>query len=86
MITKKLLHDILTLHNKFINNKGIITSISVYNVYTIWVCCSIRLWSLKEDGSLDKYIDGINCDIRNKEDFIKYKKIIDNQIVKLLNK
>lgn len=90
MITKKLIHDIQTWLNSLYDfdkpndekNKHIISSIQ--NFAFRFICINIRIWSLRTDGSLYLVHGSYSTNIRNTEDFIKFKNevnpTIDNYI------
>ena len=50
MVSKKLIHDITTFHNTFIDIKGITTGISVFNTNTFFISVGIKLWSFNDCG------------------------------------
>ena len=85
MVNKKLIHDITTFHNKFINIKGIVTNVNVFNTNDFFISVNIKLWSFNEFG-LTKVIIGVYDNIHNYKEFEIYKENVRNKIVPLLNK
>ena len=90
MITKKLIYEIQIWLNSLYDfknkdndkNEHIISSIE--NFAFRFIDVSIRIWSLRTDGSLYSVCGSYNKTIRNTEDFIEFKNevnsIIDNDI------
>ena len=85
MVTKKLVKDITTFHNTFINIKGITASITVFNGSTFFISVNIKLWTFNDCG-LEDVIMGVSDNIHNYKDFEIYKENVRNKIVPLLNK
>ena len=85
MITKKLIHDISTFHNTFIDVEGIIIKVDIYNATTSFIMVSIKLWSFNDGGLID-VIEGVTDNIHNYKEFERYKENVRNKIVPLLNK
>ena len=96
MITKKLIHEIQTWLNSIYNfdkpnderNRHIISS--VQNFAFKFIDVNIRIWSLRDDGSLYSVEANYNKNIKNREDFIEFKNkvnsTINNYIKKVINK
>lgn len=90
MITKKLMHDIQTWLNSFYDfddrfnyrNSHIITHLE--NFAFRFISVSIRIWSLREDGSLHTVIQSYSCNIKNKEEFKEFKDRVDSGIDKYI--
>lgn len=86
MITKKLMHDIQTWLNSFYDfndrfnyrNNHIITNLE--NFAFRFISVSIRIWSLREDGSLLAVIQSYSDNIKSEEDFKKFKDRVDSGI------
>ena len=86
MITKKLMHDIQTWLNSFYDfdnkfnyrNNHIITNLE--NFAFRFIDVSIRIWSLRTDGSLYSVCGNYNKTIRNTEDFIEFKNEVNSTI------
>lgn len=80
MITKKLLHDIVTFCNNYIDNKNIIISVIKYPTF---INATIDVWTIYNNviqnhiGSIYYYIDDIN-------DFNNFKEKVLNQLPLLL--
>lgn len=85
MITKRLIHDITTFYNTFINIKGITTSISVFNANNFFINVNIKLWSFNECGLKDVIV-AVTDNIHNYKEFEIYKENVRNKIVPLLKK
>ena len=90
MITKKLMHDIQTWFNSFYDfnnrfnyrNNHIITHLE--NFAFRFISVSIRIWSLRKDGTLLEVIQSYSDNIRSKEDFKKFKDRVDSGIDKYI--
>ena len=88
MITKKLMHDIQTWFNSFYDfndifnyrNNHIITSLE--NFAFRFISVNIRIWTLREDGSLYAVIQSYSDNIKSEEDFKKFKDRVDSGIDK----
>lgn len=86
MITKKLIQDIQSWANSLYNfknkdddrNKHIICSVE--NFAFNFVCVSIRIWSLRIDGSLHSICKGYNKNIKSNKDFIEFKNEVNSTI------
>lgn len=80
MITKQLMHDIITFCNNYIDNKNIILSITKYSTY---LSINFNVWTTNNDviqnciGSLFSYIYNI-------DDFKYFKQKILKELPKLL--
>lgn len=80
MITKQLMHDIITFCNNYIDNKNIIISITKY---TRFIDVTISVWSIT-NGVIDKNIGNINSYIEDIDAFNKFKEKVLNQLPLLL--
>lgn len=80
MITKKLMHDIITFCNNYIDNKNIVIHISKYPNF---LGIDFNIWILVENH-MDKYIGGVSGNIHNEKEFIEFKQIILEKLPKLL--
>ena len=81
MITKKLVHDIITFCNNYIDNKNIVFKVAKFPEY---IYISIDVCDLCKNNSIDCCIGTINNCIQNKEEFIKYKQKVLEELPKLL--
>lgn len=81
MITKKLLHDIITFCNNYIDNKNILFTI---DKYTTFVNVGISVWTIDNHDIIDKSIGTINSYINNIDDFKKFKEKVLNQLPLML--
>ena len=81
MITKKLLHDIITFCNNYIDNKNILFDI---NKYTTFMNVSISVWSLYNTGMINNQIGTITLYIDNVDDFKYFKQKVLEELPKLL--
>ena len=81
MITKKLIHDIITFCNNYIDNKNIIFRMAKFPEY---IYISVDVCKLCKNNVIDCCIGRIEDYIHNKEEFIKYKQEVLNQLPKLL--
>ncbi len=81
MITKQLMHDIITFCNSYIDNKNIIISITKYSKF---IDVGINVWTINDDGFIDKNIGTINSYINDTNDFKKFKEKVLNQLPLLL--
>lgn len=90
MITKKLMHDIQTWFNSLYDfddrfnyrNSHIITRLE--NFAFRFISVGIRIWSLREDGSLNTVIQSYSCNIRSEEEFKEFKDRVDSGIDKYI--
>lgn len=90
MITKKLTHDIQTWLNSLYDfkdifnyrNSHIITNLE--NFAFRFISVNIRIWSLREDGSLHTVIQSYSCNIKSKEEFKEFKDRVDSGIDKYI--
>lgn len=90
MITKKLMHDIQSWFNSFYDfkdrfnyrNSHIITNLE--NFAFRFISVSIRIWSLREDGSLHTVIQSYSANIKSKEEFKEFKDRVDSGIDKYI--
>ena len=75
MITKQLVHDIVTFFNNYIENKYVMCNLGIY---TGFISCHISIWSLSKKGYIGECVHAYNTDIRDDNDFIEYKrKVLD---------
>ncbi len=81
MITKKLMHDIITFCNNYINNDNIVITIGKYATYSY---IDIGVWTLDKNKYIDKYIGGISTHIHNEEELNKFKETIEDKLSSLL--
>lgn len=90
MITKKLMHDIQTWLNSLYDfndifnyrNNHIITNLENFGFRFIYV--SVRIWSLKEDGTLLTAIQSYSANIKSKEEFKDFKDKVNSGIDKYI--
>lgn len=80
MITKKLLHDIITFCNSYIDNKNILFYIAKYPCF---ISIEIEVWTVLNNVIDDKR-GGISENIHNEKEFIKFKETVLNQLPLLL--
>lgn len=80
MITKQLMHDIITFCNNYIDNKNIILSITKYSTY---LSVSFNVWTIS-DNTLQKCIGSVLSYIHNIDDFKKFKEKVLKELPKLL--
>lgn len=81
MITKKLLHDIVTFCNNYIDNKNITFGIDKYLTF---IAVSINAWSINNKGLIDNLIGTINLHIHDIDDFNQFKQKVLNQLPSIL--
>lgn len=81
MITKKLMHDIITFCNNYIDNENIVIGIVKYSTF---ISATINVWTIKSSGIINKNIGTINHYISDIDDFKKFKEKILNQLPLLL--
>ena len=81
MITKKLLHDIITFCNNYIDNNNIVFDITKYPKF---VNIAIGVWTTNSVGIIDKSIGTISSYIVDIDDFNKFKQKALNQLPLLL--
>lgn len=82
MITKKLMKDVVTFCNKYVDNKNIVISIAKYPTF---IDVSIHVWNLDKSkitindvvGSISQYVD-------TEEGLNKFKEKVSNQLPLLL--
>lgn len=80
MITKKLLHNIITFCNNYIDNKNILFSIVKYPCF---ISIEIEVWTVLNNAINDRR-GGIFENIHNEKEFIKFKERVLNQLPLLL--
>ena len=80
MITKKLMHNVITFCNNYIDNDNIAISV---NKYPTFLSIYFAVWTLTENH-LDNHIGTVNENIHNEEEFIKFKQKILKELPKLL--
>lgn len=83
MITKKLMHNIITFCNNYINNDNIVISITKFANY---LNVDFNVWALDKYKYIDKCIGSIGKSIHNEEEFIKFKQTILEELPKLLER
>lgn len=81
MITKKLMHDVITFCNNYINNDNIVITIGKYATY---LYIDMGVWTLDKNKYINKYIGGISTHIHNEADFNKFKETITDKLSPLL--
>lgn len=81
MITKKLLHDIITFCNNYIDNKNVTFGIDKYSTF---IAVSINAWSINNKGLIDNLIRTINLHIHDIDDFKHFKQKVLKELPKLL--
>lgn len=75
-ITKKLLKDICTFLNTFIDISNVVFS---YTVYCNFINVSVNVWKLHDDGSISDIARTCSFNIRNEKEFNEIKdKIIES--------
>lgn len=80
MITKQLMHDIITFCNNYIDNKNIVISITKYIRF---INVTFSVWSVT-NSVIDKNIGNINSFISDMDTFNKFKEKVLNQLPLLL--
>lgn len=80
MFTKKLMHDIITFCNNYINNDNIVITITKYSTF---LSINFSVWLLYKN-SIHTYIGAVNKNIHNEKEFIKCKQEILEELPKLL--
>lgn len=81
MITKKLLHDIITFCNNYIDNKNVTFGIDKYSTF---IAVSINIWSINNKGLIDDLIGTANLHIHDIDDFKHFKQKVLKELPKLL--
>lgn len=81
MITKKLMHDIITFCNNYIDNDNIIIGITKYPTF---LGIDFTIWTLTNGKHIDTPIGRISKYINNEEDFIEFKPMVLEELPKLL--
>lgn len=81
MITKKLLHNIVTFCNNYIDNKNIVISVIKYPTF---INATIDVWTINSAGFIDKNIGIVHSYIEDINDFKKFKEKVLNQLPLLL--
>lgn len=81
MITKELMHNIITFCNNYIDNKYIIFTVTKYSKF---VDVTINVWTIDNHYMIDKNIGTINSYINNIDDFKKFKEKVLNQLPLML--
>lgn len=81
MITKKLMHDIITFCNNYLNNDNIVINISKYATY---LYINFGVWVLDKNKYIDKNIGSTTKYIHSEADFNKFKETIKDELSLLL--
>lgn len=81
MITKQLIHDIITFCNNYIDNKYIIFTVTKYSKF---VDVTINVWTINDKGFIQDCIGTVNSYIGDIDDFKKFKEKVLNQLPLLL--
>lgn len=90
MITKKLMHDIQTWLNSLYDfndrfnyrNSHIISHLE--NFCFRFISVSVRIWSLREDGTLHTVIQSYSANIKSKKEFEEFKDRVNSGIDKYI--
>ncbi len=86
MISKSLVHSVVTFCNNYIGNKYITHSISIFPKH---IACNISIWKLDLSGYIDTCIHTYYGHIEDIDDFINFKRkvleTIDNYINDVTN-
>lgn len=83
MITKQLMHDIITFCNNYIDNDNILISVTKYPTF---LSVDLTVWTLTNKKNIDTSIGKIPKYINNEEDFIEFKQEVLEQLPKLLER
>jgi len=83
MVTKKLMHDVITFCNNYIDNDNIIITITKYATY---LHVNIAVWTLDKEKYINQYIGSISKHIHDEVEFNKLKETIKNEVFALLTK
>lgn len=75
------MHDIITFCNNYINNDNIVIAIIKYPTF---ISVSFDIWTLSDKRYINKHIGNTTRNIHNKEEFIKFKQKILEELPKLL--
>lgn len=81
MFTKKLMHDIITFCNNYVDNDNIVISVDKYPNFIV---IDFGVWKLSNEKRIDIFIGRIDKSIHNEEEFIKYKQQVLEELPKLL--
>lgn len=81
MITKKLMHDIITFCNNYIDNDNIVINITKYPTF---LSIDFAIWTLLDKKYIDKHIKNITRNIHNEKEFIEFKQMILEELPELL--
>lgn len=83
MITKKLMHDVITFCNTYIDDNNIIISVSKYSTF---ISLDIEIWKIGKNNSLEAFVGGIPGHIHSKSDLNEYKEKVLKELPVLLKK
>lgn len=72
MISRKLLHDIITFCNSFIDIENVIYSVDKYPNF---ISAHISVWIIR-CGLISYCVSGIDSHINSKDNFIKFKETV----------
>lgn len=84
MISKQLIHKVVTFLNTFNSNKNIIWSIKIININRPRIECDIRIWELNKNDWLEDCISYITDNIHNIEEFNDFKEKVNKKLPSIL--
>lgn len=85
MISKQLIHKVITFLNTFNSNKNVIWDITVWNARPR-ITCNINVWSLDNNNTIKYCVGSINDTIHNIEEFNKFKETVEQTLPSILEK
>lgn len=85
MITKQLIHKVITFLNTFNSNKNVVCSITVWNNRPR-INCSIHIWSLDDNDFVTQCVGSIVDSIHNVGEFNNFKEKVNKELLPILKK
>lgn len=85
MISKQLVHKVVTFLNTFNSNKNVVCSIIIWNNRPR-INCSIEVWSLDNNDSIVNCVGSIRDVIHNIKEYIDFKEKVNKELPLILKK
>lgn len=86
MISKQLIHKVITFLNTFNSNKNIVWSITIFNTNNSRIICNIQIWKLNKNDFIEYNIGSISNTIHNIKEFNNFKEQVNKELPLILKK
>lgn len=86
MISKQLIHKVITFLNTFNSNKNIVWSITIFNTNNSRIICNIQIWKLDKNDFIEYNIGSISNTIHNFKEFNNFKEQVNKELPLILKK